>query len=213
VGLKPSPGHSLGRGGSFEESAHGSATPRTIRSGRDGRDRPDVVERYRDHVGSRGPASPSYLAEVVPSLQLLRCVVIAHRVAGRTRGLPDNVVDLLVRVRAAELEAVGRQRRVAWRTTRDLLGGVVAAGYPLRLVAECLGVGPDSIRTRASRDAWIAAPTAIDVLHIEAVTLFAWRADGLLPNERRLEDGMVYYPAVDLVRAAVAAHFGDRGRR
>jgi hypothetical protein len=142
---------------------------------------PTLVRRDRDHVGSRGLASPDPGA------------------------LPQPLADLLRRPHEVERRAVGPARRVAWRTTRVVLGALMAAGYPPQLIADCLGVGADSIRTRAARDGWLSTPVIVGLLGIDAVTLRAWRAAGLLGNEQRLDARTVSYPALDLVRAAASA--------
>ena len=142
---------------------------------------PTLVRRDRDHVGSRGLASPDPGA------------------------LPQSLADLVRRVHEAERRAVGPTRRVAWRTTRVVLGALVAAGYPPQLIAACLGVGVDSIRTRAARDGWLSTPVIVGLLGIDVTTLRAWRAAGLLGNEQRFGATTVGYPALDVVRAVASA--------
>ena len=87
---------------------------------------------------------------------------------------------------------------------RELLGGVIAAGHPAHLVAECLGVSADSIRTRIARDGWLSGPVIVDQLGIDEATLLSWHSDGLLPSERREPDATVSYSAVELVRCVAA---------
>jgi hypothetical protein len=118
--------------------------------------------------------------------------------------LPARLVLVLRCARDAETAAAGSDRRAAWRTTRELLGGAVAAGYPARLLADCLGVGLDSIRTRAERDAWMPGSALVGIADIQASDLAFWRERGLLPDEHVRADGSRCYPAVDLVRAVAA---------
>jgi hypothetical protein len=120
-------------------------------------------------------------------------------------GLPKPLVDVLLRAHRVELAAAGPARRLAWRTTRDLLGGLLAAGYSPYVIGDCLGVTADSIRTRASRDGWLPVPVLTDVLGISDAAVRQWRGTGLLPGRRVLRDGSIGYAAAELVRA-IAHH-------
>jgi hypothetical protein len=131
--------------------------------------------------------------------------------SGRDR-LPRRLVLVLVAARDAESAANGAQRRVAWRTTRELLGGALAAGYAARLLANCLGVGLDSIRTRADRDAWVAGEAIVGLGDIQIGDVKYWRTAGVLSAEQLLPDGCLAYPAADIVRAvACFAPVSDHG--
>jgi hypothetical protein len=79
------------------------------------------------------------------------------------------------------------------------------AGYSPFLIGDCLGVTADSVRTRASRDGWLAVAVLSDVLGIADTTVHKWRSAGLLPGRRVLRDGSVGYAAAELVRA-IAHH-------
>jgi hypothetical protein len=128
--------------------------------------------------------------------------------SGRTRDLslsygrlPGPLVKILQRAHTAELAAAGPRRRPAYRVTRELLGGAIGIGYTASALADCLGTTAQSVRTRASRDGWVAATTIQDLADIGPETIAEWRATGLLPNERRAPTGESYFPAVDVIWA------------
>jgi hypothetical protein len=122
--------------------------------------------------------------------------------------LPPGVVDLLLQARAAEHAATGSARRGAWRTTRDLWGGVLAAGYSARALGVCVDVGLDSVRTRSARDGWLADAGLVE-LGVDRQVIDGWRSAGRLPGTRVSTDGSATYPAVEVVRAAAANGVGE----
>jgi len=65
------------------------------------------------------------------------------------RTLPESLASLLVAARDDEKQALGPQRRAAYQLTRQVISGLLTAGYPAGLLARELGVRSESIRTRA----------------------------------------------------------------
>ena len=96
--------------------------------------------------------------------------------------VPEAVAALLLRAHAEEGTAAGAQRRPAFRLTRVLLGGAYEAGFSPSLLAGCLGVTPDAIRTRCVADGWVSREDAARIAGIDAETLDAWEAQGRLPT-------------------------------
>jgi hypothetical protein len=70
------------------------------------------------------------------------------------RTLPEPVAALLRSAQAEEQQAVGARRRGAFLLTRHIIGGLLHAGFPARLIALELGVRSESVRTRA-QSGWI----------------------------------------------------------
>jgi hypothetical protein len=119
--------------------------------------------------------------------------------------VPMSLAATLVRAHAAELVAVGPARRAAWRTMRGLLGGAMAAGYSAHSIAQCLSVSSESVRIRAERDAWLSESAILAVSDLDRLTLHRWRTTGLLTEQRQAHDGLLSYPAAELVRALADA--------
>ena len=113
-------------------------------------------------------------------------------------GLPTRLAQVLQRAHCAELAAVGTERREAWRTTGELLGAAMVAGYSSQVLARCLGVSRESIRTRAERDGWVSASSVQRIGELGADIRRSWDAAG---HPVTTVDGTVLYPALDLVRA------------
>lgn len=65
------------------------------------------------------------------------------------RTLPESLASLLVAAHDDEQQALGPQRRTAYLLTRQVISGLLTAGYPAGLLARELGVRSESIRTRA----------------------------------------------------------------
>jgi hypothetical protein len=90
----------------------------------------------------------------------------------RRRKLPVAVAQLLRAARADEQQALGGQRRAAYLFTRNVISGVVSAGFAARLVADELGVTSESLRTRAQpgpmRLSDIAALAGVDIADLES---------------------------------------------
>jgi hypothetical protein len=116
--------------------------------------------------------------------------------------LHPRLADLLQRLQVAERAAVGERRRPTFRLMRDVLGSALALGVPVRLLSDCLGTTPGSVRNRACRLDAVVAPA----LMTELTGLTPARLDrlsgGLLsaaPAQRP-----VGYPTSTVVRALLA---------
>jgi len=122
----------------------------------------------------------------------------AHNASRWHRTLPDDLAALLHSAHADEREALGPQRRAAYLLTRQVISGLLHAGYPARLVAAELGVRSESIRTRAqagwTRLADIAVLSGLDEDELTRRCV----ADGAV-----VEDGRVF--SDDLVRILSAS--------
>jgi hypothetical protein len=116
-----------------------------------------------------------------------------------TSVLPARIVTLLRSSQAAELAAAGPQRRVAWRTTRQLLGAVIEAGYPASVVARCLNISAGEVRARATADGWLAVSTIAELTGFSADVFADWHETGLMPTCRLGPGEEPHYPAVELI--------------
>jgi hypothetical protein len=118
--------------------------------------------------------------------------------------LPPGLADLLHRVQQAERTARGAQRRPTFRFMRDVLGASIHLGVPVRLLAECLGTTPGSVRNRASRlDGLVAADLATELTGLTPAQLD--RLSGGARSVARRGSGALGYPTIDLVRAVMCA--------
>ena len=114
--------------------------------------------------------------------------------------LPGRLAQLLRQAQAAESVAAGPERRIAWRTTRQVLGAVLEAGYPTAAVADCLGISAGEVRARATADGWLAEATIVELAELTSAAILAWHQRGDLPVRRRGPGDQLHYPAIDLVR-------------
>lgn len=78
-------------------------------------------------------------------------------VSGPPTRLPIGVESLLLEAQAHELDQSVLSRRIAYRTTRIVIGAVLEAGYSASAVAGVLGVTPESVRRRIERDGHLSA--------------------------------------------------------
>ncbi len=117
--------------------------------------------------------------------------------------IPAPLVAALQAAHAVEAAAEGAGRRPAFRFTRGLLGGVLAAGYSARAVAACLGVAEASVKSRIERNAWLPEPRIRQIVGTRK--LRRWQTTGLLTTERTEPSGETSYPAVDVVQATMTA--------
>ncbi|MCW2524648.1 MAG: hypothetical protein JWO63_2983 [Frankiales bacterium] len=113
--------------------------------------------------------------------------------------LPPRIATLLQEAHAAELIAVGSGRRVAWRTTRQVLGAVLEAGYATSAVADCLRISAGEVRARATADGWLADSTISALTGFSSEVIAGWHDLGLLPTRRLGPGGRFHYPAADVV--------------
>ena len=103
------------------------------------------------------------------------------------RALPGDLAALLHNAHADEREALGPQRRAAYLLTRQVISGLLRAGYPARLVATELGVRSESIRTRAQAG-WIRLADIAALTGLEQDEL----ARRCLANDAAVEDGRLF---------------------
>lgn len=88
--------------------------------------------------------------------------------------LPQSLCALLLAARTAEKTAVGSNRRSAFRNTRVIIGALHAMGYPTQLIAEELGITPDSARDRAEVDGRLWLGDVADLTGLEEATIRAY---------------------------------------
>jgi hypothetical protein len=94
--------------------------------------------------------------------------------------LPMVVARLLRAAQEAENHAIGLDRRPAFQLTRHLLGGARRAGYPVRVLAETLGISVASLRARASSDGPVPGARVMALVGLDDATLGRWAEDGRL---------------------------------
>jgi hypothetical protein len=126
--------------------------------------------------------------------------------------LPGRVVSLLDWARGQEDAASGAARRGAQRFTREVISGILDAGYPTSLVADCLGVTASSVRSRVQKDGWLPARKVEKGARLRIGTLRRLQSQDWLPQSRTGLDGDTAYPAVDVIRALVAQGSGKATR-
>lgn len=117
--------------------------------------------------------------------------------------VPNRLAIVLQRAHAAELHAVGDERRPAFALTRALLGGARRAGYSAQRLAECLGVSLGSVRGRSGSDGWICLEAFCAVADLGPDTVNRWRDKGMLPTTTLDHAGQPCYLASELVRACL----------
>jgi hypothetical protein len=122
--------------------------------------------------------------------------------------VPDRVCLMLRRARRAELVARGSNRRIAYRLTRELIGGAVAVGYTTAALADCLRMSAPSVKSRTSPGGWLSSETVQRVAGVDADTIAAWRAAALLVDHRSTETGEVFFTAAEVMHA-VSLHGSD----
>lgn len=122
------------------------------------------------------------------------------------RPMPVRLAAVLQRAHTAELQAVGEQRRAAFRLTRALLGGARRAGYSAPRLAECLGLSLSSVRSRSGSDGWVSASAITQLADLAAGMIEQWQVGGLLPTTNVDQAGQSCYLASDLIRALIATH-------
>jgi hypothetical protein len=88
---------------------------------------------------------------------------------------------------------------------RSVLGASVALGVPLRLLADCLGTRPDSVRNRAGRPAGIVTSDLILALTDLTPTELDQLSGGALSRAERTLPAS--FQTIDLVRALISTPF------
>jgi hypothetical protein len=122
--------------------------------------------------------------------------------------VPDRVCLVLRRVRRAELVARGSDRRIAYRLTRELIGGAVAVGYTTAALADCLRMSAPSVKSRTSPGGWLSSETVQQIAGVGADTIAAWREATLLIDHRSIATGEVFYTAAEVMHA-ISLHGRD----
>lgn len=115
--------------------------------------------------------------------------------------LSPRVLHVLTAARAAERTARGPERRDAFRVTRFLIAGCLAAGISAEELADALGVTPHSVRNRGGADGLV--PSVVFAAHarIDLGTLTTWQHLGHLPAAEPDRDHRTSYPASALIAA------------
>ncbi|MET3452300.1 hypothetical protein [Curtobacterium sp. 1544] len=115
------------------------------------------------------------------------------------------MLQVLVAARTKEATAHGPARRDAFRITRFLLAGSIAAGYTPSDLAAALGVTAGSIRTRADTDGPIPGTVFATYAGIGLETLTAWQEAGWLPTGEPDPECRTSYPASALITALLTS--------
>lgn len=113
--------------------------------------------------------------------------------------LPRHIRLVLVRTHAAEQTTRGPRRREAFRTMRILIGGALDAGYPSSVIAECLGVSRDSLRSRAEPGSELSL-AAMEGVGLDPEALARLGHPTIFGEPRTGEDGVPFYSAADIIR-------------
>ncbi|MGJ4845266.1 hypothetical protein [Leifsonia sp. Le1] len=120
------------------------------------------------------------------------------------RSLAENlelIVELLHAAATAENLAQGPGRRVAYRTTRHLLGGAVQLGHTNAAIAASLGASSNSIRLRSTVDGLITAEDFAAVAGIPEAHILRWDQAGFIRQEGPDIGGTCGYRASALLAA------------
>ncbi|MBD8464700.1 hypothetical protein ACQ3HE_12600 [Plantibacter auratus] len=115
--------------------------------------------------------------------------------------LPVEFTVLLQTAIDAEQAAIGHQRRSAFRTTRYVIGALIAAGTAPAVIAALTGTVEGSVRSRATPGGIIAPEHFALLARIPSTEIRHWADTGLLPALSTDAGGTIGYPAEDLVRA------------
>jgi hypothetical protein len=118
--------------------------------------------------------------------------------------LHPRVAAVLQRVRAAEQTASGPQRRATFRLMRELLGAARRLNVPLHLLAECLEISPDSVRSRASGLDGTMTDELIERLTDLAPERLQQLSGGQLVHASKGGDPAIGHRTTDVLRALMA---------
>ncbi|MDT4894084.1 MAG: hypothetical protein QOE97_3119 [Pseudonocardiales bacterium] len=127
----------------------------------------------------------------------------------RTRlatGLPEPIDRMLRNAHRAEQTAQGTHRRAAFQLTRNLLGGAHRAGYPVRALAECLGLSHKSLRARCGADGWLSTDEVAAMTDTPPVVIARWLGAGRISSMIDDRDGTPLYLASEVIQAVVKRH-------
>lgn len=116
--------------------------------------------------------------------------------------LPPPIAHLLRWAWERERRTGGLRRRNACRLTRQVIGGIVEAGYPSRAVADCLGLTTRTVLDRIEHDGWLPASVVEEATGIgpPGWLALATRQSGKEPSRYDTQSDSSY-PAVEVIRA------------
>jgi hypothetical protein len=164
-----------------------------------------------------------------------------HGSWARSRALPDDLVEMLERVRRVERAADSyRRRSAAARATAVLVESAARVGWSIPVMADLLGIQSGALRVRlyairrlrqrveglkvppipAPRQQvvvpltsreWLRAGEACKVAAISPATLAQWRNEGLLPNTKKPNSRGFYYARQDLLDLVSGPQRGRAG--
>jgi hypothetical protein len=115
------------------------------------------------------------------------------------------VLQVLTAARTAETTAHGPARHDAFRITRFLLAGSIAAGYTASNLATALRVPRRSIRLRANTDGLVPSTVFATYAGVGLETLTAWQEAGWLPTAEPDLECRTSYPASALITALLTS--------
>ncbi|MEN0084685.1 MAG: hypothetical protein AAGC66_07945 [Leifsonia sp.] len=142
------------------------------------------------------PSEAALTAGGDPATGLLGDGVAALVPEGRGR-----ILEVLLAAVAAEADARGSERRVAYRTSRHLFGGALRLGITATEIADVLGVRPHSVRARSNVDGLVDGNHFATLARIPHRELTEWQRTGLIRLEGPDNGGMHGYRASALLRA------------
>lgn len=120
--------------------------------------------------------------------------------------LPDVISQMLRSAHQAEKTAQGANRRAAFELTRSVLGGAHKVGYPVRLLAECLGVSHKSLHARCGTDGWISAEEIVALTGRPSAAIARSLAGGRISSTADADDGTLLFLASEVVQSLAARH-------
>lgn len=115
----------------------------------------------------------------------------------------DRVLDVLHAAAAAERAAAGSALRIAYRTSRHLLGGALQLGLATGAIADALGVRPSSVRARSNVDGLVDGHRFAALAGISLSELSEWEHEGLIRLQGPDNGGMYGYQASTLLGAHI----------
>jgi len=116
----------------------------------------------------------------------------------------QRVLAVLRAAVAAETIAEGSARRIAYRTSRHLFGGAIQLGISTMIIADAVGVRPDTIRSRSNLDGLVDGPHFTALSGLPETQVGKWEEAGLIHLEGPDPAGIYGYRASTLLRAHTA---------
>ncbi|MBF4514136.1 hypothetical protein ITJ66_16745 [Plantibacter sp. VKM Ac-2885] len=111
------------------------------------------------------------------------------------------IVELLQRAALAETQSQGPDLRVAFRITRYLIEGAIRSGLASAVIADALGVKPDTVRSRRGIDGLLGAEVFARLADITEGDIERWRAAGQIERLGPDLGGTIGYRASSLIAA------------